>query len=102
MVKGYLQQQGIAFSNTFAPIARHNTIRLLIAFATKQGWKIYHLDVKLAFLNWILDEDIYIEQPEKFEIVGNEDKVYKLQKALYGLKQASMAWYNRIDNHLLQ
>ena len=66
VVKGYFQQQGIDFSNTFAPVARHDTIRLLIALVAKMGWKIYHLDVKSAFLNGFLVENIYVEQPEGF------------------------------------
>ncbi|KAL6323788.1 hypothetical protein AAG906_002256 [Vitis piasezkii] len=93
---------GVDFSNTFAPVARHDTIRLLVALAAKMGWKIHHLDVKSAFLNGVLEEDIYVEQPEGFQVLGCEDKVYKLHKALYGLKQAPRAWYSRIDAYLLQ
>ena len=81
MVKGYLQQHGIDFSDTFAPVARHDTIRLLVALAAKMGWKIYHLDVKSAFLNGFLEENIYVEQPEGFLISGCKDKVYKFNKA---------------------
>ncbi|RVX04494.1 Retrovirus-related Pol polyprotein from transposon RE1 [Vitis vinifera] len=91
VVKGYSQEYGVDFSNTFAPVARHDTIRLLVALATKMGWKIHHLDVKSAFLNGVLEEDIYVEQPEGFQVSGCEDKVYKLHKALYGLKQAPRA-----------
>ncbi|CAJ2645183.1 unnamed protein product [Trifolium pratense] len=87
---------------TFAPVARHDTIRLLVALTAKLGWKIYHFDVKSAFLNGLLDEDIYVDQPEGFKVAGSENKVYKLHKALYGLKQAPRAWYSRIDGHLLQ
>ena len=61
-------------------------------------WKIWHLDVKSAFLNGNLAEEIYVAQPEGFVVEGSEDKVYKLHKALYGLKQAPRAWYGRIDN----
>ncbi|RVW71674.1 Retrovirus-related Pol polyprotein from transposon TNT 1-94 [Vitis vinifera] len=68
----------------------------------KDGWKIHHLDVKSAFLNGVLEEDIYVEQPEGFQVSGCEDKVYKLHKALYGLKRAPRAWYSRIDAYLLQ
>ncbi|GAU33542.1 hypothetical protein TSUD_143350 [Trifolium subterraneum] len=100
VVKGYFQQHGVDFSDTFAPVARHDTIRLLVALAAKLGWKIYHF--KLAFLNGLLDEDIYVDQPEGFKVAGSENKVYKLHKALYGLKQAPRAWYSRIDGYLLQ
>ena len=102
VVKGYSQEYGVDFSNTFAPVARHDTIRLLVALAAKMGWKIHYLDVKSTFLNGVLEEDIYVEQPEGFQVPGCEDKVYKLHKALYGLKQASRDWYSRIDAYLLQ
>ena len=102
VVKGYSQEYGIDFLNTFAPMARHDTIRLLVALAAKMGWKIHHLDVKSAFLNGVLEEDTYVEQLEGFQVSGCEDKVYKLHKALYGLKQAPRAWYSRIDVYLLQ
>jgi hypothetical protein len=62
---------------------------------------VFQLDVKLAFLNGVLQEEIYVEQPDGFVIQGEEDKVYLLQKALYRLKQAPRAWYNRINDHLL-
>ena len=102
VIKGYSQEYGVDFSNTFAPVARHDTIRLLVALAAKMGWKIHHLDVKSAFLNGVLEEDTYVEQLEGFQVSGCEDKVYKLRKALYGLKQAPRAWYSRIDAYLLQ
>jgi len=102
VVKGYHQQNEVDFSDTFAPVARHDTIRLLVALAAKLGWKIYHFDVKSAFLNGLLEEDIYVDQPEGFLVPGSENKVYKLHKALYGLKQAPRAWYSRIDGYLLQ
>lgn len=70
--------------------------------AANHGWKIYHFDVKSAFLNGLLDEDIYVDQPKGFQVPGSEDKVYKLQKALYGLKQSPRAWYSRIDSYLLK
>lgn len=63
VVKGYSQEYGVDFSDTFAPVARYDTIRLLVALAAKTGWKIHHLDVKSAFLNGVLEEDIYVEQP---------------------------------------
>lgn len=100
VVKGYSQEYGVDFIDTFAPVARYDTIRLLIALAAQNGWKIFQLDVKSAFLNGLLEEDIYVEQPEGFPVSGGEDKVYKLHKALYGLKQAPRAWYSRIDDYL--
>ncbi|KAL9444243.1 hypothetical protein AB3S75_017429 [Citrus x aurantiifolia] len=99
VVKGYAQLFGVDFSETFAPVARLDTIRLLLALAAQKQWKIYQLDVKSAFLNGYLDEEIFVEQPEGF--VADPKKVYLLKKALYGLKQAPRAWYSRIDDHLL-
>jgi hypothetical protein len=100
VVKGYAQVFGVDFSETFAPVARLDTIRLLLAVAAQKNWKVYQLDVKSAFLNGYLQEEIYIEQPRGFEVRGQEEKVYLLKKALYGLKQAPRAWYSRIDDHL--
>ncbi|WJZ86304.1 hypothetical protein VitviT2T_005772 [Vitis vinifera] len=102
VVKGFAQVAGVDYGDTFAPVARHDTIRPLLALAGQMGWKVYHLDVKLAFLNGILLEEIYVQQPEGFEVIGHEHKVYKLHKALYGLKQAPRARYSRIDSHLIQ
>ncbi|KAL0547185.1 hypothetical protein IC582_017113 [Cucumis melo] len=101
VVKGYAQIFGVDYSDTFAPVARMDTIRLLFAIAAQKGWKLYQLDVKSAFLNGVLQEEIYVEQPEGCEKQGERNKVYLLKKALYGLKQASRAWYSKIDEHLL-
>jgi hypothetical protein len=102
VVKGYSQIFGIDYSDTFAPVARHDTIRLLLAIVAQKGWQVFHMDVKSAFLNGFLQEEIYVEQPEGFSVKGQEDRVYLLKKALYGLKQAPRVWYNRINDHLLQ
>lgn len=101
VVKGYAQVFGVDFSETFAPVARLDTIRLLLAVAAQKGWKVFQLDVKSAFLNGFLKEEIFVEQPDGFVVQGQEDKVYLLKKALYGLKQAPRAWYSRIDDHLI-
>ncbi|RVW37574.1 Retrovirus-related Pol polyprotein from transposon RE1 [Vitis vinifera] len=100
VVKGYSQVFGVDFSETFAPVARLDTIRMLLALTAQKGWKTYQLDVKSAFLNGYLQKEIYVEQPEGFQVKGQEEKVYLLKKALYGLKQAPRAWYSRIDEHL--
>ena len=88
MAKGYVQRHGIDYDEVFAPVARMETIRLVIALAALNGWQIHHLDVKTAFLHGDLKEDVFVSQPEGFEIAGQEGKVYKLWKALYGLRQA--------------
>ncbi|WJZ92853.1 hypothetical protein VitviT2T_011828 [Vitis vinifera] len=102
VVKGFAQVARVDYGDTFALVAKHDTIRLLLALASQMGWKVYHLNVKSAFLNGILLEEIYVQQPEGFEVIGHEHKVYKLHKAVYGLKQAPRAWYSRIDSHLIQ
>jgi uncharacterized cupredoxin-like copper-binding protein len=101
VVKGYAQIFGVDFSETFAPVARLDTIRLLLALAAQNGWVIHQMDVKSAFLNGYLEEEIFVEQPEGFVVEGQEEKVYRLNKALYGLKQAPRSWYSRIDRHLM-
>lgn len=86
----------------FASIARLNTVRMLISLATHHNWKIYQLDVKSAFLNGVLEEEVYAQQLEGFINEGEENKVYRLKKALYGLKQAPRAWNTHIDGYLHQ
>ncbi|CAL2273056.1 unnamed protein product [Prunus armeniaca] len=102
VAKGYTQKPEVDFNETFAPVARLDIIRTLIALATQKNWKLFQLDVKSAFLNGVLKEEAYIEQPEGFEVKGAKDKVYKLRKALYGLKQVPRAWYGEIDTHPLK
>ncbi|BBG96481.1 transposable element gene [Prunus dulcis] len=102
VAKGYVQKPGIDYNETFAPVARLDTIRTLIALAAQKGWKLYQLDVKSAFLNGKLQEEVYVEQPEGFVIQGKEDRVYRLHKALYGLKQAPRAWYGEIDGYFAE
>ncbi|KAI5324311.1 hypothetical protein L3X38_033384 [Prunus dulcis] len=102
VAKGYSQKPGVDYNETFAPVARLDTIRTLIALATQKGWQLYQLDVKSAFLNGILEEEVYVDQPEGFVVKGSESKVYKLHKALYGLKQAPRAWYSEIDGYFAE
>lgn len=80
----------------FSPVARHDTIKLLIALAAQNSWPVFQLDVKSAFLNGDLQETVYVDQPPGYVRKGSEKKVYRLRKALYGLKQAPRAWYSRI------
>jgi len=97
VVKGYNQEYGVDYQEIFAPVARQDTIRLVVSLAAQNSWPIFQLDVKSAFLNGELIEQVYIEQPPGYVIKGDEHKVYKLKKALYGLKQALRAWYNCIE-----
>jgi transposase InsO family protein len=102
VAKGYAQKEGIDFEETFAPVAKLNTIRVLVALATAHNWKIHQLDVKSAFLNGELKEEVYLEQPEGFVQKGQEHLVCKLKKAIYGLKQAPRSWYIKIDTFFNQ
>ena len=101
VAKGFSQKEGVDYDETFAPVAWHTSIRSIIAIASTMGWKLHQMDVKKTFLNGILEEDVYIDQPEGFVVHGKESHVCKLKKALYGLKQAPRAWYGRIDRFLV-
>ncbi|KAL6582070.1 hypothetical protein OROMI_006084 [Orobanche minor] len=100
VAKGYKQQEGVDYDEVLAPVARLETIRLLISLAAQNHWEVHQLDVKSAFLNGYLYKNVYIDQPPGYEIKGHEDKVLKLKKALYGLKQAPKAWNDRLDKYL--
>ena len=102
VAKGYNQEEGIDYEETYAPVARLEAIRMLLAYASIMDFKLYQMDVKSAFLNGLIQEEVYVEQPPGFEIPDKPNHVYKLQKALYGLKQAPRAWYERLSNFLLE
>ena len=99
VAKGYSQKEVIYYEETFASVAKLNTIRMLIALATKKHWMIHQLDVKSAFLNGELKEEVYLEQPEGFVQKGKEHLVCRLKKSLYGLEQAPIAWYKNISSY---
>ena len=100
-MKGYAQKEGIDYSEFFSPVARMESIRILKAIVAQEEWELHHLDVKTTFLNGEIKEDIYISQPEGFEIKGKEDHILKLRKALYGLKQAPRAWNSKLNEVLM-
>jgi hypothetical protein len=101
VAQGYTQIEGLDFCETFAPVARLEAIRILLAYACAHNIKLYQMDVKSAFLNGKISELVYVEQPPGFEDPKRPNHVYKLSKALYGLKQAPRAWYERLRNFLL-
>jgi hypothetical protein len=86
-----VQQAGIDYDEVFAPVARIESVRLLLPLAAHKGWEVHHIDVKSVFLNGDLQEEVYVSQPAGFITRGAEDKVLRLHKALYGLKQAPRA-----------
>ena len=102
MAKGYSPQLGVDFNETFAPAARMETIRTVLAIAAQMELQVFQLDVKAAFLNGELEEEVYVEQPPSYVQKGKEDKVYHLKKALYGLRQALRAWNSKIDSYFQQ
>ena len=101
VAKGYSQVEGVDYEETFAPTARYTSIRCVLALAAHNKWPIFQMDVKSAFLNGDLKEEVYVEQPPGFEISEQKDMVYRLHKALYGLKQAPKAWHDKIDTFFL-
>jgi hypothetical protein len=100
VARGFVQRDGIDFDDTFAPVARMESVRLLFTLAAQEGWRVHHMDVKSAFLNDELKEDVYLHQPSGFAIPGKEGKVLRLCKSLYGLRQAPKAWNAKLDSTL--
>nr|GEV76266.1 retrovirus-related Pol polyprotein from transposon TNT 1-94 [Tanacetum cinerariifolium] len=101
VARGYRQEEGIAFEESFAPVARLEAIRIFLAYVAHKNMVVYQMDVKTAFLNINLREDVYVCQLDGFVDPDNPNHVYKLKKALYGLKQAPRAWYDMLSSFLL-
>ena len=101
VIKGYKQREGLDYFDTYSPVTRINSIRMILAIAALRNLEIHQMDVKTAFLNGDLDEEIYMEQPEGFIVPGKEKKVCKLVKSLYGLKQAPKKWHEKFDNAMI-
>ncbi|GJU56335.1 retrovirus-related pol polyprotein from transposon TNT 1-94 [Tanacetum coccineum] len=101
VAKGYAQEEGIDFEESFAPVARLEAVRIFVAYAAHKSFPIYQMDVKTAFLNGPLKEEVYVAQPDGFVDPDHPDKVYHLRKALYGLKQAPRAWYDELSKFLI-
>ncbi|WVZ89920.1 hypothetical protein U9M48_036267 [Paspalum notatum var. saurae] len=95
-------KEGIDYEETFAPVARLEAIRILLAFAASKGFKLQQMDVKSAFPNGFIEEEVYVRQPPGFESARFSNRVYKLRKALYGPKQAPRAWYAMLKSFLAQ
>ena len=88
VARGFVQREGINFEEVFAPVARMESVRLLLALAATKDWRIHHLNVKSAFVNGELAETVFVKQPLGFTVKGAEHRVLRLRKALYGLRQA--------------
>jgi hypothetical protein len=102
VAQGFTQVEGLDFGETYAPVARLESIRILIAYAINHDFKLYQMDVKSAFLNGPLQELVYVEQLPGFEDPNKPNHVFLLHKALYGLKQAPRAWYECLKDFLLK
>nr|GEX01761.1 hypothetical protein [Tanacetum cinerariifolium] len=102
VVRGYRQEEGINFEESFASVARMEAIKIFLAYVAHKSFFMFQMDVKTAFLHGSLKEDVYVCQPEGFIDADHPSHVYKLKKALYGLKQAPRAWYNELSTFLLQ
>ncbi|GJR61063.1 reverse transcriptase domain-containing protein [Tanacetum coccineum] len=101
VARGYHQEEGIDFEESFAPVSRLEAIQIFLAFAAHMNMVVYQMDVKTAFLNGNLREKVYVSQPDGFMDLDKPNYVYKLKKALYGLKQAPRAWYDMLSSFLI-
>ena len=101
VAKGYRQKEGLDFFDTYSPVTRITSIRMLIAITAIHNFEIHQMDVKITFLNGDLDEEIYMEQPKGFVVKEQEKKVCRLIKSLYGLKQAPKQWHEKFDHTML-
>nr|GEV27356.1 retrovirus-related Pol polyprotein from transposon TNT 1-94 [Tanacetum cinerariifolium] len=100
VAKGYAQEEGIYFEESFAPVARLDAVRIFIAYAAHKSFLFFQMDMKTTFLNGPLKEEVYVAQPDGFVDPDHLEKVYQLRKALYGLKQAPRAWYDELSKFL--
>jgi histone deacetylase 1/2 len=101
VAKGYKQRYGIDYEDTFSPVVKTATIRLILSVAVSKGWSLQQLDVQNTFLHGMLEE-VYMHQPPRYKDAKHPSYVCKLDKAIYGLKQAPRAWYARLCNKLIQ
>jgi Reverse transcriptase (RNA-dependent DNA polymerase) len=101
VVKGFGQKQGIDFEEIFSPVVKMTSIRVVLGLVADLDLELEQLDVKIAFLHGDLEEEIYMVQPEGFEVKGKYNMVCKLKKSLYGLKQAPRQWYKKFDSFMM-
>jgi hypothetical protein len=100
VTKGFKQRYGIDYEDTFNPLVKAATIRLILSLAVSNGWSLRQLDVQNAFLHGVMEEEVYMRQPPGYESSEHPNFVCKLDNAIYGLKQASWAWYSKLSSKL--
>jgi hypothetical protein len=100
VVKSYAQRKGVDYEEVFAPVARFEAVRIVLALAAHQKWEVHHMNVKSAFLNGDLTEEVFVMQPPGFVKAGREGQVVRLKKAIYGLHQTPRAWNKKLDESL--
>ena len=100
VARGFVQREGIDFKEVFTPVARMESVQLLLALAAAKDWRVHHLDIKLVFLNEELAEMVFVRQPPGFTVKGAEHRVLRLRKALYRLRQAPRVWNAKLDTTL--
>ena len=98
VAKGFTQKDGIDYKETFSPVSKKDSLRIIMALVAHYDLELHQMDVKTAFLNGNLEEEIYMDQPEDFSVKGKEHMVCKLKKSIYGLKQASRQWYLKFND----
>jgi hypothetical protein len=96
----FSKKEGIDYEETFALVARYTSIKTIISLVAKMKWKLHQMDVKTTFLNGVIEEEVYVEQPQGFEVEDRKTCVYRLKKAMYGLKQAPRAYFGKINSFL--
>jgi len=100
VAKGFTQTAGLDYQETFTLVARLDSLRLLLSLVATFDWEIHQIDIKSAYLNGNLEEEIYMDQPRGFEVKGAENKVCRLLKVIYGLKQAGRQWHKHLQHNL--
>jgi hypothetical protein len=98
VARGLSQKERVDYGDTLSPVANYSYIRDIISIASIMRWRIHQMDVKIVFLNEIIEEEVYIEKPQGFEVHGRKSHVCRLKKDLYGLKQAPGSWYSRLKD----
>jgi len=101
VAKGYTQTYGIDYEETFAPVAKMNTVRIILSLTAHFGWAMHQFDVKNAFLHGSLEEEVYMEISPGYGAINEGNKVCILKKALYGLKQSPRAWFGRFTQAMV-